>query len=76
MTKATLIRTTFNWGWLTSSEVQSIIIEAETWPYPGRCNIGAAESSTSCSEGRGEEYHPQAAMMRVLNPMPMVTHFL
>jgi hypothetical protein len=28
MTKATLIRTTFNWSWLTSSEVQSIIIQA------------------------------------------------
>jgi hypothetical protein len=28
MTKATLIRTTFNWGWLTGSEVQSIIIRA------------------------------------------------
>jgi hypothetical protein len=28
MTKATLIKTTFNWGWLTGSEVQSIIIMA------------------------------------------------
>jgi hypothetical protein len=27
MTKAILIRTTFNWGWLTGSEVQSIIIK-------------------------------------------------
>jgi hypothetical protein len=26
MTKATLIRTTFNWGWLKVSEVQFIII--------------------------------------------------
>ena len=24
MTKATLLRTAFNWGWLTGSEVQSI----------------------------------------------------
>jgi hypothetical protein len=31
MTKATLIRTTFNWGWLTGSEVQSIIIKMEAW---------------------------------------------
>jgi hypothetical protein len=31
MTKATLLRTTFNWGWLTGSEVQSIIIKAGTW---------------------------------------------
>jgi hypothetical protein len=29
MTKATLMKTTFNWGWLTGSEVQSIIIKAE-----------------------------------------------
>jgi hypothetical protein len=29
MTKATLIRITFNLGWLTGSEVQSIIIKAE-----------------------------------------------
>jgi hypothetical protein len=28
--KATLIRTAFNWGWLTGSEVQSIIIQAGT----------------------------------------------
>jgi hypothetical protein len=27
---ATLIRTTFNWGWLPGSEVQSIIIKEET----------------------------------------------
>jgi hypothetical protein len=30
-TKATLIRMMLNWGWLTGSEVQSIIIKAETW---------------------------------------------
>jgi hypothetical protein len=29
MTKATLIRTTFNWSWLTGSEVQSIITKKE-----------------------------------------------
>jgi hypothetical protein len=34
MTKATLIRTTFNWGWLTGSEVQSIIMKA--WQHPRR----------------------------------------
>jgi hypothetical protein len=27
MTMASLIKTTFNWGWLTGSEVQSIIIK-------------------------------------------------
>jgi hypothetical protein len=26
MTKATLIRTTFSWDWLTGSEVQTVII--------------------------------------------------
>jgi hypothetical protein len=36
MTKATLIRATFNWGWLTGSEVQSIIIEVGAWQHPGR----------------------------------------
>jgi hypothetical protein len=29
MTKASLIRTTLNWGWLTGSEVKSIIIKME-----------------------------------------------
>jgi hypothetical protein len=31
MTKANFIRTTFNWGWLTSSKVQFIILKAGTW---------------------------------------------
>jgi hypothetical protein len=51
MTKATLIRITFNWGWFTGLEVQSIIIKVETWWHPGRCGAGGAESSTSSSEG-------------------------
>jgi len=34
MTKATLVRTTFNWGWLTGSEVQSITIKAGAWQHP------------------------------------------
>jgi hypothetical protein len=34
MTKATLIRTTFNWDWLTSSEIQSIIIKVGTCHHP------------------------------------------
>jgi hypothetical protein len=29
MTKATLIRTTFIWGWLVGSEIESIFIKAE-----------------------------------------------
>lgn len=48
MTKTTLIRRTFNWGWLTSSEV---IIKVRSWQHPGRHAAGRAESSTSLSEG-------------------------
>jgi hypothetical protein len=50
MTKATLTQTTFNWGWLTGSEVQSIIIQAGAWQHPGKCGAGGAESFTSCSK--------------------------
>jgi hypothetical protein len=45
MAKATLIRTTFNWGWLTGSEVQSIIFKVGAWQHPGRHGAGGAESS-------------------------------
>jgi len=51
MTKATLIGTTFNWGWLTGSEVQISIIKAGAWKHPERHGAGGAESSTSASEG-------------------------
>jgi hypothetical protein len=51
MTEAALERTTFNWGWLTGSEVQSIIIKVGAWQHPGRHGAGGAESSTSSSEG-------------------------
>ena len=40
MTKETLIRTTFNWGWLADSEVQSIIINAGTQQHPVRYGTG------------------------------------
>jgi hypothetical protein len=50
MTKATLIRT-FNWGWLTDSKVQSIIIKEKVWQHPGRHGARVAESFTSSSEG-------------------------
>jgi hypothetical protein len=43
MTKSTLKRTTFNWGWLTASEIQSIIIKVGAWQLDG----GRAEISTS-----------------------------
>ena len=55
MTEATLIRTTFNWGWLIGSEVQPITIKAGTWQHPGRPGAGGAESSTSSSEGNQEK---------------------
>jgi hypothetical protein len=51
MTKTAFIRTTFNWGWLTDSEVQSIIVKAGAWQHPGRHGAGVAESSISSSEG-------------------------
>jgi len=46
MTKPTLIGTTFNWGWLIGSEVQSIIITVGTWQCPGRHDARKDESST------------------------------
>jgi hypothetical protein len=42
---------TFNWGWLTSSEVQSIIIKVGAWQHPGRHGTGGSESSIFSSEG-------------------------
>jgi hypothetical protein len=48
MTKAALIRTTFNWGWL--SEVQAVSIKVGIWQHPGRHGAGDAESSPSSSE--------------------------
>jgi hypothetical protein len=51
MTKATLIRTIFNWGWLTGSEVQSFIIKTGAWQYAGKHGPGGADNSTSSSEG-------------------------
>jgi hypothetical protein len=51
MSKASLIKTTLNWGWLTGSKVQSIIIKVGTWQYPSRHGTGIAESSTSSSKG-------------------------
>jgi hypothetical protein len=51
MTKATLIRTTFNWGWLAGSEVQSIITKVGEWQHPGRNGAGGTENSASSSEG-------------------------
>jgi hypothetical protein len=46
MTKASLLRTTFDWGWLTGAEVQSIIIKVGTGESPGRYDAGGVESFT------------------------------
>jgi hypothetical protein len=52
MIKATLIKTIFNWGWLTGSEVQSIIIKVGAGHHSGSHGAGGAESFTFLSEGR------------------------
>jgi hypothetical protein len=72
MTKATLIKTTFNWGWLICSEVQSSFIKVGTWQHPGRHVAAGAGSSTSSSKGK----QGQAARKRVLKTTPTVTHLL
>ena len=76
MTKATLIRTIFNWGWLIGSEVHSITIKAGAWQQPGRHGAGVAKSTTSYSESKPKKTGFQAARMRVLKPTPTVAHFL
>ena len=43
MIKTSLIRTTFNWGWFTGSEVQSSIIKGGTWQHPGKHGTVGAE---------------------------------
>jgi hypothetical protein len=51
MGKATLIRTIYNWGWITGSKVQSIIIKTGTWQRSGRHSAGGAQNSTASFEG-------------------------
>jgi hypothetical protein len=75
MTKATLIRTPFNWGWLTGSEVQSIIIKEGAWQCPGRHSAGGVESSTSCSKCK-QKTGSHVVRRMVSLPTPKVTHFL
>ena len=60
MTRATLIRKTFNWGWLTDSEVQSIIIKVGTWQHSGRHGAERAESSTFSWKATGEDWLPDS----------------
>jgi hypothetical protein len=70
------LRATFNWGWLTDSEVQSIITKVGAWQHPGRHDARGAESSTSCSKGKQEKTVSWAARRRVPKPTHPVTHFL
>jgi hypothetical protein len=70
MTKASLIKTTFTWGWLTGSEVQSYIIKVGAWQHPGRHGTGRAESSTSSSKGCYWKTDFQATGVRFLRPHP------
>jgi hypothetical protein len=72
MTKATLTRTTFNWGWFTGSEVQPVIVKAGTWQHPGKYGARGAGSSTSSSEGCKWKTNFQTAKMSVLKPTPTV----
>ena len=66
MTKATLIRTTFNWGCLIGSEVQSIIIMVQKELRVLHLHLKAARRIlTSTQLGWG-----------VLKPTPTVTHLL
>ena len=54
MTKATPIRTTFNWVWLTGSEVQTIITKVWAWQHPGKHGAGGAEvTRTQCQQSVG-----------------------
>jgi hypothetical protein len=46
MTMTTLIKKTFNWGWLTVSEVQPIIMTVGSMVRAGRNGAGRAKSST------------------------------
>jgi|UPI0000F4F55F hypothetical protein len=50
MTKATLIKATFNIGWLTGSHVQSSIIKARSMAASRKHGTGGAQSSMSLSE--------------------------
>jgi hypothetical protein len=72
MTKPSLIRT-FNWGWLTGSEVQYITIKPRICQHSDRHGAGGAEISTSSS---AEKIGFQTTRRRVLNPMHTVTHLL
>jgi len=58
-------------GWLTGSEVQSIITKFGSMAVSSRQSAGeGAESSASCSEGSQEKTDFQAARRRVSQSLP------
>jgi hypothetical protein len=73
MTKVTLIRTTFNWGWLTGSEAQRFI------PISLRQEHGSNQAGMIQEDLRVHlkaASRIQAARMRVLKPTSTVTQLL
>jgi hypothetical protein len=74
--KTTFIKSSIYRGWLTGSEVQSIIT-AGAWQHPGRHALEKLRVlSVSCSEGQQGSLTPQAAGRKVSKPTPAVTNFL
>jgi hypothetical protein len=73
MAKVILRGTTFNWGWLTGSQAQCIIMTG-AWKCPGKHGVGA-ESSIFYSESK-QKTGFQGIKMNVLKPMLTMTHFL
>jgi hypothetical protein len=65
-----LKRKTFIWGWLTCSEVQSIIMKTVAGQSPGMHGVGGVESSASWSKDSQKRTVFQAARIKVskLNP--------
>jgi hypothetical protein len=51
MTNVSLIKTTLNWGWHTSSEIQFITIKAEAKLHLSKQDLRGNEKSTSSSAG-------------------------
>jgi hypothetical protein len=71
MTKASLIKITFNWGWLTGSVRSSVhYYQGESMAYSGRHGAGRAESSISSSKGCWWNTDFQATRVRILYPHP------
>jgi hypothetical protein len=82
MTKATFIRTTYIWGWLPGSDIQSIVIKMGTQQHLGRHGAERTENSISSSGGYYQNTGFQAARTRILShahsdtPTPTRPHLL